>query len=142
MKIKENSKHITTDVNGDENGFLVPIYNVNDGFVSPDKLPEQVYATVIYPLRRKGPHKHFIRTGMFTCISGNAKFVLKTNGEYTEIYSGDDYGYRTVVVPTGTPALLINISKHSNAVVLNMPAPAWTPDMNDEYGDDFSDYDG
>ena len=62
----------------DENGFLVPIYNFKDGFFNKGKEPQQVYLTVISPGKIKGPHLHHIRTGCFTCIKGDARFILKT----------------------------------------------------------------
>ena len=83
---------------------------------------------------------HYIRTGFFTCIKGDAKFVLKTDNGFEEFYSGENYDYLSIEVPTGTPAALQNIGS-GDAFVLNMPNPAWTPDMDDEYTADFSEYD-
>ncbi len=40
----------------------------------------------------------------------------------------------------GVPALIQNLGE-DDAFVLNMPHPAWRPDMNDEHTADFSDYD-
>lgn len=139
-QIKANPKFITKDSTGTPNGYLVPIYNIHDGFFPPGKEPQQVYLTVVGPRQIKGPHLHFIRTGCFTCIKGNARFVLKTPAGYEVIYSGEAYDYRSVIVPTGVPAALQNLGD-DDAFVLNMPNPAWTPDMNDEHGADFSDFD-
>jgi dTDP-4-dehydrorhamnose 3,5-epimerase-like enzyme len=135
-----NAKFITKDSNGKPNGFLVPIYNIHDGFFPSGKEPQQVYLTVIAPGAIKGPHLHFIRTGCFTCIKGNARFVLKTEHGYEVVYSGESHEYRTVIVPTGIPAALQNLGSE-DAYVLNMPNPAWTPDMNDEHTADFADFD-
>jgi hypothetical protein len=142
MKIskKNNKKFITKDGTGNKNGFLVPIYNLNDNFFPEGQAPQQVYLTVISPNQIKGPHLHFIRTGCFTCIKGNARFVLKTENEYDIVYSGEDYEYQSVIVPKGIPAALQNIGDE-DAYVLNMPYPAWTPTMNDEHTADFSDFD-
>jgi dTDP-4-dehydrorhamnose 3,5-epimerase-like enzyme len=140
LKVKKNSKFITKDKDGEENGFLVPIYNINDGFFDEGKEPQQVYMTVIGKNKVKGPHLHYIRTGCFTCIKGNARFVIKTDEGYEQVYSGDDHNYASVIVPTGVPAALQNIGD-SEAIVLNMPSPAWTPNMSDEYTADFSDFD-
>ena len=41
---------------------------------------------------------------------------------------------------SGVPAALQNICEEE-AFVINMPHPAWTPDMNDEHTADFSDFD-
>lgn len=140
LNIKSNPKFVTKDNNGRPNGFLVPIYNIHENYFSPGREPQQVYLTVIAPGQVKGPHLHFIRTGCFTCIKGNARFVLKTAQGYQVVLSGEEHEYRSVIVPTGVPAALQNIGK-GEAFVLNMPQPAWTPDMNDEHSADFSDFD-
>jgi len=100
---------------------------------------KQVCLSVIYPGEKKGPHLHFIRTGFFTCIKGNIKIVLKTVDGYKEFYSGENHDFLSIEVPGGIPALLINTDR-TEAFVLNMPNPAWTPDINDEHSADFSDY--
>lgn len=140
IKQKTNPKFITKDPDGKVNGFLVPIYNIHEGFFEPGKEPQQVYLTVVEPGHIKGPHLHHIRTGCFTCIKGNARFLLKMPDGYQVIFSGDDHEFRSVVVPTGVPAALQCLGDEA-AYVLNMPNPAWTPDMNDEHSTDFSDFD-
>lgn len=139
IKVKKNQKFITKNSNGDANGYLVPIYNIHENFFELGKEPQQVYLTVISSNEIKGPHLHYIRTGSFTCIKGNARFILKIDGKYEIFYSGEDYDYVSIIVPTGIPAALQNLGS-SEAFVLNMPNPAWTPDMNDEYSADFSDF--
>ena len=140
LRTKTNPKLITKDFQGHSNGFLVPLYNINDGFFPTGEEPKQVYLTVISPRQIKGPHLHHIRTGCFTCIKGNARFVLKTESGYEVVHSGVDHEYRMVIVPTGVPAALQNLSDEE-AFVLNMPNPAWTPEMDDEHSADFSDFD-
>lgn len=142
MKIvnKSSKKIQTKDKDGIVNGYLIPIYNIHDKFYPEGKIPEQVYLTVISPGSIKGPHLHFIRTGCFTCIKGNARFVVKMKSGYKVFYSGENYEYRSVIIPTGTPAALQNIG-NEDAFVLNMPYPAWTPSMADEHSADFSDFD-
>jgi dTDP-4-dehydrorhamnose 3,5-epimerase-like enzyme len=140
LQIKSNPKFITKDSKNQANGYLIPIYNIHDGFFTSEKNPQQVYLTVIASGKIKGPHLHYIRTGCFTCIKGNARFVLKTAEGYQVVLSGEAHEYRTVIVPTGVPAALQNIGE-DEAFVLNMPQPAWTPDMNDEHSTDFSDFD-
>lgn len=140
IKTKKTQKFITYDAKNEENGFLVPIYNINDKFFDKGYEPEQVYLTVIKPNKIKGPHLHKIRTGCFTCIKGNARFILKENGSYHIIYSGEEYDYQSVIIPTNVGAVLQNLD-NEDAYILNMPNPAWTPDMQDEYDDDFSDFD-
>ena len=141
MKInqKKNQKFITKNSDGNVNGYLVPIYNIHENFFEKGKEPQQVYLTVISPNEIKGPHLHYIRTGSFTCIKGNARFILKIEDKYEIFYSGEDYEYSSIIVPTGIPAALQNLGK-TDAFVLNMPNPAWTPEMQDEYSADFSDF--
>ncbi len=139
MKTKKNIKIITKDEQGRSNGFLIPIYNINDNFHDCGKEPQQVYLTVVKPNKKKGPHLHFVRTGFFTCIKGNIKIVVKKESGYHEYFSGDDYEYLSIIIETGIPTLIENIG-NCDAYVLNLPSPAWTPDMNDEYSYDFSDY--
>jgi len=140
IQTKTNRKFVTKDQIDQPNGFLVPIYNIHDGFFPPGKEPQQIYLTVIAAKKIKGPHLHFIRTGCFTCIRGNARFVLKTPEGYQVFCSGDDHEYRSVIVPVGVAAALQNIGDE-DAYVLNMPNPAWTPTMNDEHTADFGDFD-
>lgn len=139
IRTQKHPKITTKRKDGVPNGYLVPIYNVHEGFFAKGKEPMQVYLTVILPSEEKGPHLHFIRTGFFTCIKGNIKVVLKTPAGYKEFYSGEAHDFLSIEVPTGVPALLINTGE-TEAFVLNMPNPAWTPDMNDENDADFSDY--
>lgn len=139
MKTKTNNRFITKSNDGKENGFLVPIYNEHEKFYEEGEYPRQVYLTVVNPGMIKGPHLHYIRTGCFTCIKGDVKFVLKMDNEYHEFYSGENYKYQSVMIPKGTPAAIQNISNEP-AFILNMPYPAWTPEMDDEHTDDFSDY--
>ena len=67
-------------------------------------------------------------------------FVIKKDNDYEVIFSGEDHDYTTVIIPTGTPAALQCIGD-AEAFVVNMPSPAWTPDMDDEHSADFSDFD-
>lgn len=140
LKTKTSKKIFTKDFNGNPNGYLVPLYNIHEKFFDFGREPQQVYLTVISPHKIKGPHLHFIRTGCFACIKGNARFILKTTAGYEAILSGEAHEYRTVIVPAGVPAALQNIG-NEDAFVLNMPNPAWTPNMQDEHTADFSDFD-
>jgi dTDP-4-dehydrorhamnose 3,5-epimerase-like enzyme len=130
---------MTKDKHGDPNGWLVPIFNVHDGFVSPAQHPKQVYLTVVAPGRVKGPHLHLQRWGLFTCIRGNAKVIVRCHHGYEEYLSGEDYDYATVQVPPRTPAALQNIGT-VEAYILNMPSPAWHVDDQDERPVEFDRY--
>ena len=135
-----HKKFTTKTEHGTVNGFLVPLYNIHEKFFSAGKEPQQVYLTSVLPGMIKGPHLHFIRTGYFTCIKGNVRVVLKTGNEYQVFYSGEDHEYTSIEVPTGVPAA-VQCLGDQEAYMLNMPNPAWTPEMNDEQHADFSDFD-
>ncbi len=143
LHTEHHAKVTTYAPDGTPNGYLVPIYNVHDRMPSGESAraePQQVYCTAIAPFAIKGPHLHHIRTGRFTCLQGNLRLVAKTATGYDEYFSGQDHDYLTVEVPPGVAVALQNLGG-SDALVLNMPSPAWTPDMNDEHTADFSDFD-
>ena len=141
LRTQKHLKQITKDKNAIPNGYLVSLYNIHDGLFAPGSEPQQVYLTVIAPHSTKGPHLHYIRTGFFTCIRGNVRVIVKTAEGYQEYYSGENYEYCSIEIPMGVPAAIRNLGD-GEAFVLNMPCPAWTPDMNDEHTADFSDYKG
>jgi dTDP-4-dehydrorhamnose 3,5-epimerase len=134
-----HKKFVTKGHDGEPNGYLVPIYNLNERFFDDGKEPQQVYLTTVQPGKVKGPHLHFIRTGFFTCIKGNVRVVLKLESGYEILYSGEDHDYLSIEVPTGVPAA-VQCLGNEEAMMLNMPNPAWTPEMNDEHTADFSDF--
>lgn len=140
IKIKKNKKHITKNLKDDVNGFVVPIINVHDKFVHDEQWPKQVYLTVATPKDIKGPHLHKKRWGLFTCIKGNIKIVIRINDKYEEHFSGEDYSFQTIQVPAGIPAALVNIGEE-DAYILNMPSPSWHPDDLDEWDVSFDNYD-
>ena len=137
--VQHHPKIITKNKEGRSNGWLVPIFNVHDGLIDAEQHPRQVYLTVIAPLEVKGPHLHLKRWGLFTCIRGNAKIVIRTEKGYEEYLTGKDYEFATVQVPAGVPAALQNIGDEE-AYMLNMPAPAWHIDDQDENPISFDDY--
>lgn len=139
IRTQPHPRIVTRNSQGEENGFLVPIYNIHDGFFAPGREPQQVYLTTVKPGASKGPHLHHIRTGFFTCIKGNVQVVLKVGEEYQEYFSGENHEYRSIEIPVGVAALVMNLGDEE-AYLLNMPSPAWTPDMHDEHTVDFSDY--
>ena len=101
--------------------------------------PRQVYLTVIAPREVKGPHLHLKRWGLFNCVRGNAKIVVRTENGYEEYLTGEDYEFATIQVPAGVPAALQNIGDEE-AFMLNMLAPAWHIDDQDEHPVTFDDY--
>lgn len=138
-RTKKNPKLATRDRNGRQNGFLIPIFNASDGFVAAAQYPRQVYLTVVAPGAAKGPHLHLKRWGMFTCIKGNVKIVLRVGDTYEEHMTGEDHEFTTIQVPAGVPAALVNEGADL-AYVLNMPSPEWRVDDQDEEPVSFPDY--
>lgn len=134
MKIKTypHTKIPTRNAGGKINGYLIPIYNEHESPVDPAQRPRQVYLTVVNPGETKGPHLHMQRWGLFTCVSGNVKIIIRTPQGYREEHSGEDHQYRTVQVPAGWAAALKNEGA-KEAFVLNMPSPAWTPSNPDDH---------
>ena len=117
---------LTKGADGQDNGWLTPIWNSLDG-----PSVDQVYLTVIKAGTAKGPHLHMKRRGLFKVIVGTVRLVIRNKrGIYlsTEIDSDSD----PVPVMPGTPCALYN-QMAWNAYVLNMPSPAWRPDDRDEW---------
>lgn len=139
IAVKKNTIIATFNRHGLPNGYLVPIFNVHDGFIAPEQYPQQVYLTVVSPGEVKGPHLHLKRWGLFTCIRGNGKVVVRTASGYEEFFSGEDYEYATIQVPAGVPAAIVNIGD-MDAYFLNMPSPAWQADDQDEHEVSFDGY--
>lgn len=139
LKIKNNLKIKTKNALGQNTGHLIPIYNINDKFLTNKEIPRQVYVTIVNPKKIKGPHLHFKRNGFFTCIDGNVKFVIKLKNSYKVVYSGERYKFKSVYVSKGI-AVAIKCLGNKKAIVLNMPNPAWSPNMNDEHTAEFKDF--
>lgn len=139
VRRKINHKIITKNSKGKENGFLIPIINVHDKFVNDAQWPQQVYCTTISVNEVKGPHLHKKRWGLFTCIKGNVKIVVKNGDQYEEYYSGEEHDFASIQVPAGRANALVNIG-NSDAYVLNMPSPAWHIDDQDDWDVEFSGY--
>jgi dTDP-4-dehydrorhamnose 3,5-epimerase len=140
INCKKNKKYNTTNTSGNPNGFVLPIINVHDHFVSEEQWPKQVYLTVAAPNDVKGPHLHYKRWGLFTCIKGNVKIVVRIDNEYHEYFSGEDHEFQTIQVPAGIPAALVNIG-NDDAYILNMPSPSWHKDDLDDWDVSFDGYD-
>lgn len=121
----------TFDANGQANGYLILGWNAIE---EPQQRPEQIYHTVLVPRAVKGPHLHMVRCGRFQCVSGNVRIVVRTpDGRYKTFFSGEDHGFAIVKVEPGCPAALYNDDGNWDAVVANMPSPAWAPDAQDEH---------
>jgi dTDP-4-dehydrorhamnose 3,5-epimerase-like enzyme len=132
LRVQKHSRFTTKDDDGHPNGFLIPIFNIHDDFVSPENKPQQVYLTVCEAGKVKGPHLHLKRCGFFTCVRGNIRVVARTPSGYEEYFSGEDYEFATVEVPAGIPSAIQNIGGEP-AYVINTPSPAWHVDDQDEH---------
>lgn len=120
----------TKDATGKPNGYVIPVWNVNE---QPELRPDQVYVTAVAPLSQKGPHLHEIRRGLFCCIKGNVRVVTRWLDQYSTHYSGDNYNHALIEVPPGVEAAIYNDSESEEALMLNMPNPAWSKDAPDEH---------
>ena len=136
LRTQKHAKIVTRDQCGNENGFLIPVYNIHDGFIAAENIPKQVYITVCDVGQVKGPHLHMKRWGFFTCIRGNIRVIAKTEDGYKEYFSGEDYEFATIEIPAGTSAAIQNIANEPSYVV-NMPSPAWHIDDQDEHPVEF-----
>lgn len=119
----------TVNRDGEYNGWLLPIWNET----TDNWRPAQVYLTVVAALSSKGPHLHRKRHGRFICLRGNVRVRRRDpEGNYSDAMSGDYVGNRWIEVPPGWAAQLIN-DHAREALVLNLPSPAWTADDPDEW---------
>lgn len=119
----------TVGPDGIENGRLIPLWNSHD---MPHTTVSQVYCTTVFPNMSKGPHLHQKRSGLFCCIRGDVKIVLKVGDHYEVFHSGEAHGCNLVPVPAGTPAMIISDS-FKESFVINMPDIPWTKDDPDEW---------
>ena len=136
LETHKHPKISTKSSSGDSNGFLIPIYNIHDGFVSEKQHPKQVYVTVCDIGAVKGPHLHLKRWGYFTCIKGNIRVIVCVDGDYEDYFSGEDYDFATIEIPPGTPAAIQNIA-NERSYVINTPSPAWHIEDQDEHSVEF-----
>ena len=118
----------TKDTEGRVNGWLAPIWNALE---QPELRPEQVYLTAIAPHSRKGPHLHMHRRGLFFCVIGKVLVrIRRSNGSLFDIRIG--MAVEKIDVPPGYPCALYNYGD-TEALVLNMPSPAWSKDNPDDW---------
>lgn len=122
----------TSDATGKPNGYVLPIWNANE---QPELRPDQVYLTCVAAHTSKGPHLHMVRRGLFCCIKGNVRVVIRGTASSVEFYkthySGENNCHALIPVPAGMAACLYNDSDEE-ALVINMPSPAWSKDAPDE----------
>ena len=136
LRIHKHPQISTRNSNGSINGFLIPIYNINDGFITNGNEPQQVYLTVCDVGQIKGPHLHKKRWGYFTCIRGDIRIIVRNRNSYEEYFSGENHEFATVEIPPGIPAAIQNIADEPSYVI-NIPSPAWHIDDQDEHQCEF-----
>ena len=117
-------------------GYPVPLYSFHDGFLAPKQGPRQLYLTVASSGCIKGPHLNFIRSGCLPRSKSNVRIVLKIDGKHQEYFSGEEHDYLSIECPTGVPAAPENMVDN-DVFVLKMPAPAPTPQIQDEHAAGF-----
>jgi dTDP-4-dehydrorhamnose 3,5-epimerase-like enzyme len=120
----------TKDADGNPNGYVLPLWNA---ITDPISRPDQVYLTAVAPHSMKGPHLHKVRRGLFFCIKGRVRIVVRAGNQYMTFQCSDTApDVERVHVPAGWAAALYNDGAEE-ALVLNMPAPAWSKDAPDEW---------
>lgn len=139
LKFQNHIKINSYDQYDNINGYVVPIYHKNDNYFYKDEELKQVNLTVLSPGSKKGPHIHDIRTSILTCIKGNICVVAKIQNEYYEYFSGEDNEFRSIEIPAGTAAMILNVGD-VDAFILNMPNPEWVPGLDEIHEANFSDY--
>lgn len=117
----------TRDKDGRMNGWVQTIWSSRESSYRP----EQVYLTVVLPGHSKGPHLHKKRTGLFSCVQGQALMTARfPDGSYAHALIHPDS--EPVPVPAGV-ACLIACAGDEPAYLINMPSPAWSADDPDEW---------
>ncbi len=122
----------TKDTAGRVNGWVLPLWSALE---HPELRPDQVYVTAIAPHSRKGPHLHMKRRGVFYLVGGIVRARYRLPKPNQSIY--DDWKMRVdarvpVIIEPGIPCALYNYGA-TEALVINMPSPAWSADDPDEW---------
>jgi len=107
-----------------------------DAFRNPELRPSQVYLTAAFPHTRKGPHLHMKRRGLFVCAKGKVNLIARLyapdgqpiRAEISTLIPGD----HAVLVAPGMAAAIYN-DWDEEALVLNLPSPAWSKEDPDEW---------
>ncbi len=119
-------KIIPLKKNTDKRGFLIETFRID---TLPENIqPEMSYASYTKPGVSRGPHEHKYQTDIFSFIGpGDFRIKLwdnrkdsKTYRNFMEIHAGEK-NPATIIVPPGVIHGYKNISKDSDAMVLNYP---------------------
>ena len=111
-------------------GFLTPVYKDWEDWHAGYEV-KMAYHTTIGPGISKGPILHERRKGMMSCISGEASVVCLVNGNLKTYKLVDEEKKFILLIPEGTPNMIINTSEEKEAMILNLPSKAWHPDDED-----------
>ena len=131
-------KHATKDTHDSHtNGDLTVIWRDWDNIIK--KTPKMVYLSSVNPGEIKGPHLHKNRTSYFSCIHGEAVFVIQDeNGNFEEI-EVDSENPVLICVPNGIASAHVNVGKEQSRVLV-LADVAWRPNDNEMVNVEFSDY--
>ena len=131
-------KHVTKDTHDSHtNGDLTVIWRDWDNIIK--KTPKMVYLSSVNPGEIKGPHLHKNRTSYFSCIHGEAVFVIQDeNGNFEEI-EVDSENPVLICVPNGIASAHVNVGKEQSRVLV-LADIAWRPNDNEMVNVEFSDY--
>lgn len=117
----------TRDTAGKVNGYILPLWSALE---HPELRPDQVYVTAIAPHTRKGPHLHMRRRGLFVCVAGAVAMRIRMRPGCISQSLKPGSGW-TIVRP-GQACALYNYGD-TEALVINMPSPAWSAEDPDEH---------
>lgn len=123
--VEDAKKVATFDLEGKENGFLVELFRQDRFTLS--------YLTCAKPGAFKGYHLHRVRAARYMCVKGTMKIILYVNGIREEhILSAENL--KRLYIPKNVPTGLENIG-NEDAWLVNLPDPAYDPDLKDEQVD-------
>ena len=138
MKIIDLENFQTKNTKTQEvNGRFIPIYK--DYQKIYNILPEFIYMSACNIGEVKGPHLHKERCAYFTCVKGDVVFITKEDNVYCEAIVSAIEAPKTIYVPPNIPCAHINIGIEE-AIIINICAPAWKPDCQDNFNVEFEDY--
>ena len=130
--------HETRSVGGTRvNGALTVVWRDWDEIIRHP--PRMVYVTSVDRGEITGPHLHLRRNSYFLCIRGRVVFVIRQDGRYVEIESGES-DPAMVYVPRNFASAHINVSEGPSSV-LALADVAWRPGDNEMQNVEFGDYD-
>ena len=138
VSVIELEKYLTKDIHDSHtNGELTVVWRDWDNIIK--KTPKMVYLSSVNPGEIKGPHLHKNRTSYFSCIHGEAVFVIQDeNGNFEEI-EVDSENPVLICVPNGIASAHVNVGKEQSRVLV-LADVAWRPNDNEMVNVEFSDY--